>query len=83
MNMANFTEKEKEIITRHINECIGKIHNDIVNVTARCKECGETWDEPLDGDQTEWIAGLFHLQLDLINGNLTDAEFQKKIKKLR
>ena len=38
--------------------------------------------EPLDGDGTEDIAKLFLLELDILNGNITRREYEKKLAKI-
>ena len=38
--------------------------------------------EPLDGDGTENIAKLFLLELDILNGNITNQEYERKLKKI-
>ena len=38
--------------------------------------------EPLDGDGTENIAKLFLLELDILNGNITNPEYKRKLKKI-
>lgn len=37
---------------------------------------------PMDGDDTQFVTCLFGLKLDLANGNLTDREYEERLKEL-
>ena len=70
--MALFNRTEKGRITKILIEAAA-------NVT---EAVAEPFREPLDGDETEWIAKLFNVELDYHNGNLTWDEFEDKVKEL-
>lgn len=36
-------------------------------------------EEPLDGDETEAMACLFHIELDHQSGNITEEEYRKRL----
>ncbi|MCK5475730.1 MAG: hypothetical protein KAI71_04085 [Candidatus Pacebacteria bacterium] len=78
------TKKEEDInlkitmpIRKLATEFAGKI-----NMVYKNFEENEDDYEPLDGDGTENIAELFLLELDILNGNITQREYEEKLAKL-
>ena len=44
---------------------------------------GDFDNEPLDGDEVDTLAEIVKLQLNLINGNITNSEYESQIEKLK
>lgn len=45
------------------------------------KEIIDVSKDPLDGDETEEMACLFHIELDYQSGNITAKEYEERLKK--
>lgn len=43
------------------------------------KQIVKAYKEPLDGDQTEEMTCLFHVELDWQSGNITSEEYEKRL----
>ena len=78
------TKKEKDInlkITMPISKLASEFANKINEVYINFEKNIDDY-EPLDGDKTEDIAKLFLLELDILNGNITHREYEKKLAKI-
>jgi hypothetical protein len=43
------------------------------------EDCAKDLGEPLDGDETEQLARLFWIELDLRQGNITEEESRERL----
>ena len=76
------TKKEKDInlkITIPISKLASELASEINGIYKNFEKDDY---EPLDGDETENIAKLFLLELDILNGNITNREYEKKLAKI-
>jgi hypothetical protein len=51
----------------------------ITNLVGEISEQCAAENEPLGGDEVEFIARLFWLKLDLSQGNITETEFSERM----
>ena len=78
------TKKEKDInlkITMPISKLALEFASKINKIYINFEKNSDDY-EWLDGDRTENIAKLFLLELDILNGNITLKEYEKKIAKI-
>ena len=54
----------------------------ITNLVQEISEECATANEPLDGDEVEFMARLFWLKLDLSQRNITEDEFLKRMNRI-
>ena len=76
------TKKEKDInlkITTPISELALEFANKVNKVYIDFEKDDYEW---LDGDKTENIAKLFLLELDILNGNITSREYERKLARI-
>ena len=76
------TKKEKDInlkITIPISELALEFANKVNKVYIDFEKDDYEW---LDGDKTENIAKLFLLELDILNGNITSREYERKLARI-
>jgi len=43
------------------------------------EDCARDTGDPLDGDETEYLARLFWTELDLRQGNITEEEYRERL----
>jgi len=56
---------------------------ELIKIVADYKEKeGYEVDEALDGDETERLAGILLIELDLMEGNITQEEYLKRLERL-
>lgn len=75
-------KKEKDInlkITIPISELALEFANKVNKVYIDFEKDDYEW---LDGDKTENIAKLFLLELDILNGNITSREYERKLARI-
>ena len=76
------TKKEKDInlkITTPISKLAIDFADKINKVYINFEKDDYEW---LDGDKTENIAKLFLLELDILNGNITSREYERKLARI-
>lgn len=76
------TKKEKDInlkITTPISKLAIDFADKINKVYIDFEKDDYEW---LDGDKTENIAKLFLLELDILNGNITSREYERKLARI-
>ena len=71
-----WTEKKGREIMSRKHKYFAKI-KDFVQ-----KEISHIAKDPLDGDQTEVLSGMFNIELDFQNGNITKDEYEERLVKL-
>ncbi len=80
MDMGNIKEKNINLkITMPISKLAIEFASKINRIYKNFEKDDYEW---LDGDKTEDIAKLFLLELDILNGNITDREYEKKLAKI-
>lgn len=56
-----------------IQEAVSHIHQKVMP---------DRMDEPFDGDETEELAEVFRIELDLLHGNIGQGEYEEQMDKL-
>jgi len=60
------------------------MENKYKKIIEKCvKEIVKADKDPLDGDQTEEMACFFHIELDYCSGNLTEEEYEERLKLIK